>query len=58
MDMSLNKLQEVVKEREAWRAAVMGSQSDMIELLNNFTNCQILVFFVLLIWFKLTFTFS
>ena len=24
MDMSLNKLREMVKEREAWRAAVHG----------------------------------
>ena len=26
VDMSLSKLQEIVKEREAWRAASMGSQ--------------------------------
>ena len=24
MDMSVNKLQEIVKDREAWRAAVHG----------------------------------
>ena len=27
MDMSLSKLVQMVKEREAWRAAVMGLQS-------------------------------
>ena len=27
MDMSLSKLQEIVKHREAWHAAVHGSQS-------------------------------
>ena len=37
MDMSLSKLWEIVKEREAWHAAVHeGSQRlDMPELLNN-----------------------
>ena len=35
MDMSLNKLQEMVKDREAWHAMVLGSQRDKTEQLNN-----------------------
>ena len=36
MDMSLNKLQETVKEREAWQAAVTEvTELDMTWLLNN-----------------------
>ena len=35
-DMLLSKLQEIVKDREAWRAAVHGvRESDMIEQLNT-----------------------
>ena len=34
-DMSLSKFQEMLKDGEAWCAAVHGSQSDMTELLDN-----------------------
>ena len=36
MNMSFDKLQEIVKDREAWHAAVHGfSESDMTWQLNN-----------------------
>ena len=44
LDMSLSKLRKIVKDREAWRAAVHGHRElDMTEQLNNeMTICKVL----------------
>ena len=38
MDMSLSKLQEMVKDREAWRAAVIGVAKSHTRLRNAKTT--------------------
>ena len=45
-DMSLSKLQEMVKNRETWRAAVHGhDESDTTERLSNKVDLQCCVSF-------------
>ena len=41
IDMSLSKLQEMVGDRESWRAAVHGfAESDMTKQVNNNKNTR------------------
>ena len=50
MDKSLNKLREIVKDRETWHAAIHGvAKSDMIEWLNN-NNMLVNLKFYLWLW--------
>ena len=44
MDMNLSQLQEIVKDREAWHAAVHGvTESDTIQQLNNMYQARAIV---------------
>ena len=40
MDMNLSKLREIVKDREAWRAAAHGVTKSQTQLRNSSSSCQ------------------
>ena len=40
VDMSLSKLQEMVKDREGWRASVHGVKKSRTQLNNNNSHCR------------------
>ena len=42
IDMSLSKLQEMVKDREAWRAAVHGVSKSQTQLSNRTTTTSVM----------------
>ena len=44
MDMSLSKLRQIVKEREAWCAAAHGVTKSQSQLSNQTTICLIFLF--------------
>ena len=41
MDMSLSKLQEIVKDKEAWHDAVQGISKSWIQLSNGTTTISV-----------------
>ena len=52
MNMNLSKFREIVKDREAWRAAVHGvTESDMNKRLNNSKYLYMYKFYVMLFYY-------
>ena len=52
MNMNLGKFREIVKDREAWRAAVHGvTESDMNKRLNNSKYLYMYKFYVMLFYY-------